>query len=517
MFGTQFYPTPREVAQKMIEPVLQRVQAGACILEPSAGRGDLLKALRSAGAKKEQMYAIELDPDLNTMLKGWEYRVIGEDFLAYSGTLWFDLVIMNPPFANGEHHVLKAWEVVAPGGTVVALLNQETLLNQHTGHRELLGNIITDNGGEVTYLGNCFSTADRRTDVEVAMVVLHKPELKNGFDFDYKGTTGTPEMPNITQDMATNALQHFDQFDALVSAYQRAGHAYLEHRRAVDNLSSIVGHFKNARGVYAIGVDPYKAAEQAAKALPKSATRREVYTAAHNGFMLEFQRICWEYLFAQTNIKAIVTTKVQEQFDLFIKQQGGIDFTRENIFAVFQMLIDNKDARLLDCMMEVFDRMTRYHEKNRVHFEGWKTNDAYKVNRKVIMPNFIEVWRHPSSRYGKHGYCHSFHLYGRSAFLDDIDKVMCMLTGKCFAKTSDDDPREPIGTTHNALYNKFRIVGDVYTGDSFDGTTESEFFDIKFFLKGTLHLTFKDEKLWQEFNQRVAKGKGWLPEETTEK
>lgn len=39
---------------------------------------------------------------------------------------------------------------------------------------------------------------------------------------------------------------------------------------------------------------------------------------------------------------------------------------------------------------------------------------------------------------------------------------------------------------------------------------ESTFFRIKFFKKGTVHLEFKDEHAWAEFNRRAAAGKNWI-------
>ncbi|MFH1320601.1 MAG: hypothetical protein ABII90_08110, partial [Bacteroidota bacterium] len=40
---------------------------------------------------------------------------------------------------------------------------------------------------------------------------------------------------------------------------------------------------------------------------------------------------------------------------------------------------------------------------------------------------------------------------------------------------------------------------------------------MKFWKKGTLHMTFKDEKVWEQFNIMAAKGKNWLPENYKEK
>ena len=43
---------------------------------------------------------------------------------------------------------------------------------------------------------------------------------------------------------------------------------------------------------------------------------------------------------------------------------------------------------------------------------------------------------------------------------------------------------------------------------------DSEYFQFRAFKKGTLHLYFKDESLWEMFNIEAARGKNWLPDDT---
>ena len=33
---------------------------------------------------------------------------------------------------------------------------------------------------------------------------------------------------------------------------------------------------------------------------------------------------------------------------------------------------------ILQCVSDVFDKATAYHEKNVIHTEGWKTNKSWK-------------------------------------------------------------------------------------------------------------------------------------------
>jgi hypothetical protein len=46
---------------------------------------------------------------------------------------------------------------------------------------------------------------------------------------------------------------------------------------------------------------------------------------------------------------------------------------------------------------------------------------------------------------------------------------------------------------------------------------ESEFFTMKFYLKGTVHFTFKSQKVWADFNLTATKGKNWLRPEQERK
>ncbi|MGL5904692.1 MAG: hypothetical protein ACRCZO_18555, partial [Cetobacterium sp.] len=65
MFDKNFYPTPYEVAQKIVEGL---TTVGKTILEPSAGKGDLLEAIRDKW--NTTIYCIEKNSELREVLKG---------------------------------------------------------------------------------------------------------------------------------------------------------------------------------------------------------------------------------------------------------------------------------------------------------------------------------------------------------------------------------------------------------------------------------------------------------------
>jgi len=144
-------------------------------------------------------------------------------------------------------------------------------------------------------------------------------------------------------------------------------------------------------------------------------------------------------------------------------------------------LMLNRGQIMQDCINEAFDLMTAYHKENRIHIEGWKTNDRWMVNRKVILPYMVELdW--------SRGYRPRLGYSDASRTMDDIDKAMCFLAGKSF--------------------DSIKKISDAVRDSQ---EAESEFFKLKSHQKGTLHLTFNDKSLWERFNATACEGKNWLP------
>ncbi len=118
------FETPPEIATAVVQAA--GIRPGYRVLEPSAGRGALLRALAMhIPTKKIKLTAIELLDDNYQILvaDGWGNHVVKMDFLLYTGGP-FDVVIMNPPFGKQAdiHHVLHAYELLAPGGRLVAIM-----------------------------------------------------------------------------------------------------------------------------------------------------------------------------------------------------------------------------------------------------------------------------------------------------------------------------------------------------------------------------------------------------------
>ncbi|WP_216726145.1 DUF4942 domain-containing protein [Hymenobacter siberiensis] len=507
-----FYPTPPEVIARMLEPYKATPHdpdgrrpgyrptplSKWNILEPHGGKGDILDYLVEEKAKghyydsnkaehRKKLYTIERDPELRALLQGKGYRVIGEDFLDYHGDLQFDLIIANPPFSSGVKQVLHCWDIIAAGGQVVSLLNADNLKNPYSEERQLLLDIIEQHGSWEE-LGNVFTTAERTTDVNTALIRLTKPESATKFDFDF-GTRHGEHGPDFTADNLKDGVAMRDLVGNMIMGFDKTKAEFIEYMKARERLTYWGADIK---GVNLSVLTLAEAAIAETKGDKKN---------AYNEFITSVTAEMWQAVIGKLDMQQLMTHKVREDFTKFSKSQGYMDFTKRNVASMVEMLFDNKHNILEQAVVQVFDMFTDYHKENRLHVEGWKTNSAWKVNRKVILPYWVALdeWS---------GFSISHRKWSQYS---DIDKAMCHLTGTRFDADKQNPQLHPgCHTIEEALRRKFKVLGRIHSGP-FDGTCESQFFDLRFFKKGTLHITFKDEHLWQEFNLRACAGKNFLP------
>jgi hypothetical protein len=112
----QLFPTPPAIARRVVE--LAEIREGHTVLEPSAGTGNLVRAVLD-NCPAARVSVVEINP---TLLGGISAQVMDRrcaDFLECNGDLGtFDRVVMNPPFCRGSdiEHVKHAFGMLKPGG-----------------------------------------------------------------------------------------------------------------------------------------------------------------------------------------------------------------------------------------------------------------------------------------------------------------------------------------------------------------------------------------------------------------
>lgn len=476
MFGTQFYPTPDDLADRMVARFSDVEMTGHYrVLDPSAGSGALLSAVERLLGEQDELHlkGIEVDRELCAMCNGKGFPTLHHDFLTYPVHNKFSLIVMNPPFADGAKHVVKAWRHLEDGGDLVALVNAADFSGSARGdHRHRLAQ-LTGKYGTKTILQGAFSEAQRKTDVDVALVYLSKPvPVKTAPLFDPQGMDYRDKLehdgPIEESEVATR-----NEARNLVLDYDAAVMAFLEMKRAARRYERyerrIAGYDGTSGG----------------------STDQVVYDRA----VAELTKKAWDRVLRMSKVKLRMSSDAQKQFDRMVSDQYGLAFTEKNIYNLLQQLIDSSASIANQCVLDAYDMLTKYSEKNVDPKNRWKTNNAFKINKRVILPCPIGICSIMNKWKTSNWYDRS---YAR-AYVTDLDRALCHLTGK-------------------GIENVVSICGGL--NKAVDGipmhlveqVAESEFFTMRFYKKGTAHLTFKDLDLLDRFNRYVATERGWLQE-----
>lgn len=468
MFNSGFYPTPAHIAHKMLAKLKGSPER---FLEPSAGKGDIAEAIKhSHRYSRATVDCIEVHPDLQAILTKQGHTLVGSDWLTYDGVAYHDAILMNPPFDDGDTHLLKAWDYLYDG-QIVCLLNTETLRNPFSAERRRLVKIIAEHG-HVEELGTCFKSAERPTGVDVAMVYLRKANVE-----DALGVFGTSE-----EERAANSDAPANQ-DLVI--LDRIGNMQDWYEGANVEMLKAIQHLRRAHQFMAAnGINAGKLIEQvAAEATTNPVKARGLFLQAH-------RKQAWASVLHQTEFARILDHKQRQAMQKEIESGGHFPFTAGNIRSTLENIFEQRQRMFEQSVANVFDELTNFYKGNTNHVEGWKSNSGYKVNEKIVFPYGCSYDKDFGGRFA------SYYSERSCTVYDDIDRVLCVLSAKSF------DECVTVRKALGRAFDQFRL----------DGTTkcESDHFKITFYKKGTVHLVWRDPVMRQAFNVTAAKGKAWL-------
>lgn len=468
----QFYPTPESLAVKMARMIdFTRV---ATILEPSAGKGDMIKGIKYFFGNSPIIDCVEIDEHLRAILKDKELNVVGNDFLAYQTYTQYDLIIMNPPFKDGEKHLLKALDMCKNGGQVCCLLNARTLKNPSNVYRQDLIRKLEENNAEIEYIENAFYNSERRTSVEIALVYVNIPKKQYDFSF-FDNMTESDDYKNIYTEQERNELATNDVIGNVLKQYDNECRMGLDFLNQYDKMASIIPT------VY----------ESSEKLIQVSVASNEEYNgfSKQNLFLRGLRYKYWSLLFQTKEISNFFTYEVRSELYSNLERFKRYDFTLSNIKTLQIELSKNLSSNIEEAILKQFEDLTYTHSmgcsRNIHYFNGWKTNDAYMINKKVIIPCYGLF----DNRFN------SWSLYKTSSMIDELEKIFEHLDG---------------GRTEN---DTFKSASDILHNLNFKGEPiEFKYFRVEFKKKGTIHVYFKNLELLKKFNIFGANKKGWLPD-----
>jgi predicted RNA methylase len=156
--------------------VLADLRPGTTVLEPSAGSGHLLQAVRTTEPAAITL-GIDIEPRYVEQLRREGYTMRQADFLSVQPAEYrpFDVVLMNPPFTKAQdcHHVCHALAFLRPGGRLVAIMAAGVTFRQTMPYRRCR-DLLSSYGATVEALpAQTFHASG--TDVTTVLVVVTKP------------------------------------------------------------------------------------------------------------------------------------------------------------------------------------------------------------------------------------------------------------------------------------------------------------------------------------------------------
>lgn len=477
-----FYPTPAELADKMCQLVdFTKVKY---ILEPSAGKGDLIKAVERQRSSYGEYYfdidTIEKDSELRSLLIGSKHRVIHDDFLTFNTYKNYDLIIMNPPFSEGAKHVLKAIDLLKNGGQLVAVINAETLNNPYSNERKLLADRLKKLNAEITTLTEAFKDAERSTPVTVALIYVDIPRQVSGCSFI---------LDNLEQPAREQI--NLEKKDKL-TFYEVAARMVSQYNFEAKLGQQLIIEMENARPYLYDNLDVEDRYRKPIIDIRLDGSSDFDDKSPQNRINKYLEKLRYKYWSALSSSKVMrmMTSNLQTEYHNMIGELKYYDFTLYNIQEVNKLLFARMNTAVEETILNLFDKLSAEHawyagSKNIHYYNGWATNQAHKINDKVII--------------GANAYDEYFKKMRLASYevvrtIQDIEKTLNYLDQ---GRTS-----EYLSVDH--------ILGDA-EHYGITRNIRTKYFSMTFYKKGTCHLTFNCPDLVKKLNIYGSQKKGWLP------
>lgn len=484
----QFYPTPLSLARKAWD--MFKNKDFSRILEPSAGQGDLLKAMRRE-AGRANVDVCEIDMNMHSTLRQLDFErgntvsVVGFDFLAMNQGAMYSHVIMNPPFAQGAQHVLHAWEIVWDC-EIVAILNAETLRNPFSAERRQLNELIARHGS-VEYIEGGFAGEDasRKTNVDVALVWLKKTSEVGSFVVsDILGGMSKDQTPKDEPEFAqhdliipTTVIENFvAMFDQAVVAARES----VKYKSRADFFRNRIG--KRMAELTNDQDDP--ACESASQQA----------TSLFSELYLDLKDRAWANVLKTADFTSKLSSGAQKKVHESFAHIKQMQFTTQNVHGFLQGILESQGSIQNDMVCDIFDLVCRYHSENLAYYKGWKSNDKHRT-----LGMRLKTTRFVIPRCGDNYFRGSI-KYETKQMMNDIDKVFSMLDG--------------VEAPEVSLYDLFdRKMIALCSGERLS----SSYFDVRFYPgAGTVHFFPKRKDLMDRLNLIVGKQRQWLPPNVTD-
>ena len=528
----QFYPTPRNIADKMLAGLDMR-QIGS-VLEPSAGKGDLIDAIgrknliygydrtldvdfceidpylrqickyNFSGEKKDEFidkihpyrqksYCSMSEPEKRTfkhleneidLIRKTAVHCVHDDFLTFRTYKHYDLILMNPPFADGDLHLLRAIEMQErQGGSIICLLNAETVRNPYTNTRMQLSAKLKELEAQTEIIEDAFSDAERKADVDVAIIRIHiQPPPPDESDIWERMKKAVEQ--DAVPDPELQALVTGDYIEQAITLYRTEVAATVEFIRQYKALIPYMPVALNDKSDY--GKSPILTIT-----VYGDDSR---YGFDQKQYMRRVRLKYWRALFSNEKFIGRLTSELRQKYSEQVERMGDYEFSAFNIKQIALEMQSQMTQGVEKAIMDLFEKLTYTHaydpdfSSNKHYYNGWVTNKAWKIGKKCIIPTYgMFSWYKCSGD--------TFYVSEAYKVISDIEKAFDYLDG---GRTDEIDLMTRLQAAN--AQGKTRNI-------------ECKYFKIDLFKKGTTHIKFYPEAmaLVDRLNIYASQKKGWLP------
>jgi hypothetical protein len=216
-------------------------------------------------------------------------------------------------------------------------------------------------------------------------------------------------------------------------------------------------------------------------------------TLDENEFIRRVRLKYWKALFDNNDFCGLLTSNLRSDYRANVRKLADYDFSLYNIYTLRLEMSQSMVKGVEETIIALFDELSHKHywdkdtSQNIHYYNGWKTNSAYKINKKVIIP--LNGFRDLAYSWGGQ----DIDDYKVIQKLGDIEKVFNYLDG--------------------GITEEVDIVRALKKAQA-HGITQKiplKYFRVTFYKKGTCHIEFDNLELLKKFNIFGSRKKGWLP------
>lgn len=183
----------------------------------------------------------------------------------------------------------------------------------------------------------------------------------------------------------------------------------------------------------------------------------------------EIDSAAWQHLMSESGMRTFMDTEAKRDWDEKICERDVPELTLKNVISTFEHLLERRGELFERGVINIYKGLSW----------DYKTNSPCKFGKRIILDNAVSyspIW--------------GFSTNNKLDTLADLERIMAVLEQK-----PEPDHRENISQ---------KVDGKILRRDGED-TYENDEFIVRWYKKGTMHVTFKQPGLIEKLNAILAK------------